>query len=83
MNQLEKDLLKQINSKLIQWQADSFALYEMAEIYESAGIGIIHCLARSLATALATLDCPEEYAAKLLTEYMSTAKKRGRKIVEL
>ena len=56
MNQLEKDLRRQVRRKLEMWVQDSFDLFEMAELSPlSAAAVIVESLMKTTATMIAGL----------------------------
>lgn len=74
MTQLEQDLTKRIDDKLLLWMADSFELFSMADISERANYAIIRCLVRALCAGLAESNADDKFVCELMVAMMQKAR---------
>ena len=74
MTQLERDLELAIDTRLHRWVEDSYDLFDMAEIRNSAPKSIIKCLGRALGSGLVEFGADDEYMFKLIQAFMTRAK---------
>jgi hypothetical protein len=80
ITQLDRDLARQIDSKLKQWTQDSFELFAMVYREDMASVCIIEALLSNLCAGFVASDASDDNACQLVRQFMERARQAKARI---